>query len=199
MELNSSEPAGGPDRVELDKPRTSGEFADEPGAWAAFDAVVERSGAFRVCPEVKGEYVHPRPQTDEKGARIDRVLIPLKKATEAGWEHGAIGVEGKRSGAKIGPLIAQALDYTRVVWRTDERHLPCPPGMLLMTEWVFVYPLECPKGDIESVMANNRIGNVTLAAGELRFACGVPYGLVIKADGSILARRLPMGRKRGSR
>lgn len=189
-----------PDVIEIVKPRTSGDFATEPEAWAMFDRVVNRSGAFRVYSEVDGEYIQPRPETESKGARIDRILIPLAKAIDAGWKAGAIGVEGKKSGHKIGKLVAQALDYTRVVWRLDEvRHRPGPPGMLLMTEWVFVYPLDCPKGDIESVMAHNRIGNASLINGELRLACGVPYGLIIKPDGSVIARELTMGRKRGSR
>lgn len=194
----------GPDQVLIDKPRTSGEWATEPEAWAAFDAVVAKSGAFRSYSEVEGEYIQPRPLTrplaGDKGARIDRILIPLQRAVDAGWKAGAIGVEGKRSGTKIGPLISQGLDYTRVVWRLDEeRHKPGPPGMLLMTEWVFIFPLENPKGDVESIMANNRVGNAWLSQGELRFSCGVPFGIIIQADGSVIARRLPMGHKRGSR
>ncbi len=93
---------------------TFGDFQDEPASMAAFDDIAEKSGAFTIYREVWGEYLQPRfgteCTTEEKACRIDRVLVPTKKLIAAGWKNsGAIGVEGKKSGKKAGPLICQAL------------------------------------------------------------------------------------------
>jgi hypothetical protein len=173
---------------------TGGEFETEADSWAHFDRMVDNSGALRMHKEVCGEYLQPRYDTEDKGARIDRILIPLQKAIEAGWADGAIGIEGKRSGMKIGKLISQAMDYTRCCWE-----LKHPPGMLVMVRWVFVFPVDNPKGDLESLMAQNRIGYITPFNRRLAFSCGASHGIVIHDDGQVEAKQLPMGRKRGSR
>lgn len=177
---------------------TGGEFENEPAAWEWFDAMIDRSKSFRNCKEVRGTYIQPRIDTDEKDARIDRVLIPLKPAIEAGWGDGAIGIEGKKSGTKIGKLISQAMDYTRCVWELEEHHSSVP-GLLLMTRWVFIYPVDRIVGDIESIMAQNRIGYVRISSRMLAFSCGGTNGITIDAGGLIDVKQLPMGRKRGSR
>ena len=174
--------------------RTTGEFATEPEAWIHFDSVMKTCGAFRVHREVDGEYIQPRPQSESKGARVDRLLIPIAGAVDAGWDDGAIAVEGKASGSKLGPLITQALDYTRCVFRLEKG----PPGLLIVPTWVFIYPLDNPRGDLESVMVNNRIGYVRATNG-LIFSCGGTNGITIDDLGTITVKRLPMGRKRGSR
>jgi hypothetical protein len=81
--------------------------------------------------EVEGEYVQPRIETEQKDARIDRILIPQPKAVAAGWTGGIIGIEGKRSGAKAGKLVCQAIDYTRCVFKLNG---PLP-NILVMPMW----------------------------------------------------------------
>lgn len=173
--------------------RTTGNFATEPDAWAFFDAAVERSGAFRLLREVPGECIQPRHQTGEKTARIDRLLIPLAKAVDAGWTDGVIGVECKRSDSKLGPLVTQAIDYTRCAFC-----LKSPPGMIVLPTWIFIFPAEM-SGDLESVCVNNRIGTATLQNNRLRFWCSGTNVISFEQDGSLTAKRPPMGRKRGSR
>ena len=180
--------------MSLQQVLTGGEFETEALAWEHFDRMVEKTEAFRMHKEVCGEYLQPRFDTEDKSARIDRLLIPLAGAVKAGWVHGAIGVEGKRSGMKVGKLISQAMDYTRCVWE-----LKSPPGMLVMVRWVFVFPVENPKGDLESLMAQNRIGYVTPFTRRLAFSCGGMHGIVIHDSGELEAKQLPMGGKRGSR
>lgn len=175
---------------------TGGDFATEDAAWDAFDRVVEANGAFRSFREVRGEYLQPRPDTEHKDSRIDRILIPLPRAIEAGWTYGAIGIEGKKSGTKVGRLICQAMDYTRCVFELEQY----PAGLLLMCKWVFVYPMEKPFGDLESVMTQHRIGYVCHRTRGICFGCGSTNGLILNDDGSLkVANDLPMGRKRGSR
>lgn len=137
-----------------------------------FDQMVERTRAFRLLREVEGEYLQPRPRTENKGARIDRLLIPLAKAIEAGWVDGVIGVEGKNSGAIIGRLVSQALDYTRCTFT-----LPNPPGMMVIPSWIFIYPVTTPRIQMARLTAS----------------------IVIYPDGSLVAKSPPCGKKRGSR
>jgi len=171
---------------------TNGVFEDECQAWAHFDQIVERCDAFRMYKEVRGEYLQPRPYTGDRAARIDRMLIPTQKAIEAGWLHGAIGVECKKSGTKVGPVISQAMDYSRCVWELDS-------GFLIVLRWVFIWPMENPHRELESIMAQNRIGYVMAWRNELTFGCGGTNGIVIREDGSATIKKLPMGNKRGSR
>lgn len=174
--------------------KTTGYFHEESEALAEFDSIVNASGSFRLIPEVEGEYVCPRYGTEAKGARIDRILMPLKKAVDAGWNGGAIGIEAKRSGAKIGRLVSQAIDYSRCVFE-----LRSPPGLLVMLKWIFIFPAEMQTCDLASVMAQNRIGTCWLINDRLTFSCGGMNGISIWSDGRIEAKQLPMGGKRGSR
>lgn len=173
---------------------TGGEFATEFDAWAHFDRVLEKSKAFAIHKEVVGEYIHPRPNTDAKSARVDRILIPKLPALKAGWHFGAIVVEGKKSDTKVGKLIAQAMDYTRCVFTLSTG----VPGLMLMSQWVFVYPLDRITGDIESIMAQNRIGYVTPHR-DIGFYCGGMCGLRVCESGAVEVKPFPMGSKRGNR
>ncbi len=168
-------------------------FAEETLGLSELDNAIERSGAFRVCREVCGEYLQPRLNAEQKGARIDRILLPNQKAIDAGWLDGPIGIEGKRSGMKIGKVLSQALDYSRCAWEIKN-------GFCVWLRWVFIWPLENPKADLESVMAQNRIGYVGPAPGSrIVFGCGGTNGITIMPDGSLNCKPLPMGRKVGSR
>ena len=174
---------------------TTGEFTTEELALNAFDEFMNLVPlAFRNYKEVEGIYIHPRVSTEDKTARIDRLLIPIAGAVEAGWIYGAIGVEAKKSETKAGPLVTQALDYTRCAFE-----LPTPKGVLVVPKWIFIYPLEVQGNEIASVMANNRIGSAWVSRDELVFASNHTQGLRITRQGKIFTKPLPMVNKRGSR
>ncbi len=180
--------------------RTLGDLSEDVGL-ILLDGIVERSEAFSVYREVEGEYHHPRADTGDHDARIDRVLVPKPKIIELGWKRGgAIGIEGKASGKKIGPLIVQAMDYSRCVFKLQNKI-----GLFAMVslKWIFIYPVlpEQVKNDLESVTANHRIGLCSITQDNcLNFYCGGMCGIRIRRDGTIeIARDFPMGNKRGSR
>ncbi len=178
---------------------TVGKHADEPAAWQEFDEIISRSGAFTMYREVRGEYIHPRIETEDKTARIDRILIPTNKLLDAGWKHGgAIGVEGKKSDMKAGPLVVQAIDYTRCAFRIERNE--CLIANVL-PRWVFVYPVKPGAGDIASIMQRNRIGTVFVNgySGALVFSCGNTSVITIYGDGLVKAKDTNIGNKRGSR
>lgn len=182
----------------LQKMITGGQFDTEAEAWVYFDEMIERSGSFGIHREVEGDYMQPRFGTELKRARVDRMLIPTRKAREAGWSQGAIAIEGKRSGAKIGRLVTQAMDYTRCVFELKEGN----PGLLIVARWVFVWPWpdeQPPRDALESIMANNRIGYIVATQSELVFRVSMTNAIRIRFDGSVEVHELPMGNKRGSR
>ena len=151
---------------------TAGQFVDEPASCQAFDDAIERSGWFRVHREVRGEYLFRRPGCEQAQPRIDRILVPTSVAMAAGWSMGFVGVEIKKSGTKLGKIVAQCMDYATACWRM-------PNGCRYVTEWVFIFPAEQPIGDLASVMAQHRIGTAKTgySRGEGR------SGIILQAGG----------------
>lgn len=171
---------------------TEGGFNSEDEAWEHFDYTLSTyRDHFRVHREVRGELLQPRYDTGSAGVRIDRIVVPSQAAIDAGWVQGPFGVEIKRSGKKLGRMVCQAMDYTRSVFSL-------PNGFLVGLQWVFVYPVIQPRGDIESVMAQNRIGWACAKGDGLCFGSGGTNGLVLNG-GYVSAKALPMGKQRGSR
>lgn len=117
-----------------------------------FDKVITAIDLFTSYAEVRGTLTQPRPGQVDKGVRIDRVLVPNQRLLSLGWTHGVIGVELKPKGAKIGPAIAQAIDYSRSAWTLPQG------GILVHLSWVFVYPYPKEHGALASILAQNRIG-----------------------------------------
>lgn len=175
-----------------------GWYPTEPEACAAFDDRVAASNAFRIYREVRGEYIQPLIGTEEKTSRIDRILVPLGPAIQAGWKEGAIGVEIKSSEktkTKFGPVIAQAIDYQRCAFRLTEG----VPGLLVMPTWIFIFPLESVAGPLASVLIQNRVGTCSFTGADtLRFNAPNQC-LNIFRDGKVSAMPIVAGKKRGSR
>jgi len=141
------------DEIELDKSRPSfGEWSTEEDSAAEFDRRIEACGLFeRVFKEVEGYYLAFRPNRQQRGARIDRILLPNKKLRDAGWSK-VIGVEIKRSGEKIGKPLAQAIDYTYCAWNVGH--------YWMLAENVFLWPFPKQTRALESVMLQNGVGVV---------------------------------------
>lgn len=173
-------------------------FVDEKAALEAFDVLVERSGAFSIRKEVVGHFIQPRPGTGESSVRLDRLLTPTKKSWDHGWRTGAIGVEAKTSGKKLGPLITQAMDYTRCYFVLPEESPAA--GLWVIPRWIFIYPVSNPHGDLESLMVNNRVGHCTHhEIGGLTFGCSGMTVIHIDPVGNVRMKNPTTGNKRGSR
>lgn len=180
---------------------TSGSYPTEAESIAEFDRIVEAGGLFRVYREVEGHYMTHRPGRELKRPRIDRILVPLKQLREQGWTA-TIGIEAKRSGSKLGPLVCQALDYSWAIYDCGGTHLH--------PEAIFLWPVrkdgidgETIYSAIESVMVQNRIGWCSSYRGdEIGWNLGAIEVLNIKSDGASRCRADVFGRagrKVGSR
>ena len=182
--------------------RTSGSYPTEADSAAEFDRIVGASGMFRVYREVDGYYLAHRPGHELRCPRIDRILQPLPALRERGWTA-TVGVELKRSGTKLGPLVSQALDYSWAIFRCGDTYL--------YPEGIFVWPMRRDEGDgdetvgraIESVMVQNKIGTCCAERGDtVAFFLGSSRVLGIGAAGASVVRAdlfNPVGRKTGSR
>lgn len=157
----------GPPETRVDEPAlhrrndyTLGDWATEAASAAAFDTAIGTE-LWSVYREVDGVLTQPRPQQINKTVRIDRILIPKAPLIDLGWTHGIVGIELKRSREKIGPAIAQALDYSRSVWT-----LTGVGYSRVWLDWVFVWPMPKQSGSMASVLAQNRVGSATPLYGD---------------------------------
>lgn len=124
----------------------------EAATGVVFDKIVSAFDLFKPYSEVRGTLIQPRPGQVDKSMRIDRILVPTPRLQDLGWKHGIIGVELKAKGSKLGPAVAQAMDYSRSTWTLPDN------GFLVHLSWVFVYPFRKEHGPLASVLAQHRIG-----------------------------------------
>lgn len=129
---------------------TIGEWATESESAMAFDKAVP-ADLFKVHCEVRGTLMSPRPAQADRSMRIDRVLVPTEQLLSLGWQFGIIGCELKRSGEKIGPAIAQAMDYSRTAWQLGP--------FRVLTDYTFIWPMAKQGNTVGSILAQNRIGS----------------------------------------
>lgn len=135
--------------------RTAGEYKTEDESVCDLLGKVNASH-WTVHREVTGWLLHPRSFGDGKlNLRVDVVLEPTDKLMLAGWRWGPVPIECKKSEHQVGPVLCQAMDYTRCVWSL-------PNGYDVMSRLCFVWPFKPPGGTLASVMVNNRIGGAFL-------------------------------------
>lgn len=180
------------DVIEMDRSRPSyGTWSEESDAAAEFDRRIERCGLFaRAFKEVKGYYLTYRPNRQERGARIDRILMPGPQLVAAGWTRD-IGIEIKRSNEKIGRPLAQAIDYTYCAWNVGHH------WMLL--ENVFLFPFRKQHRALESIMLQNGVGVIDDSVNTPLIFHLEKQVIRIEHDGAFRVQAPTSGTKTGSR
>lgn len=172
---------------------TIGPWTSEDASGAALDTVLEQADLWRVYAEVPGTLVQPRPTQIDKTVRIDRVLVPNANLMQLGWTHGVIGIEVKKSDVKIGPPIAQAMDYSRSVWKL-------PGGFSTWLDWVFIWPMGKTAEAVESICCQHRIGSAYSTDWDLLYLQSGHVNVInIRRSGEIIIGAAINGRKAGSR
>lgn len=146
--------------------------------------------------ETRNLLTQPKLCQELKTPRIDRLLIPKLSLIRLGWDHGAIGIECKKSGDKIGRPIAQMLDYNRATW-----HVRNHPGVWFMLQGVFLWPLEKTSGPLASILSQHRVGSAeSTPYSTLRLCTGEHTVLDVRIDGTVrIGDWTSGGRKTGSR
>lgn len=176
---------------------TIGNWDTEEDSKAELDCRIAATGLFRVYPEVTGTLIQPRPGQTDTGMRIDRVLLPTEKLRDLGWKHGAIGVEAKRSGERIGKPLAQATDYVRTSWL-----LPGSGGIRVELSLAFLWPVAEQYGPVASYMVHQRVGSVDFDGyTRIRFRIGPQTVVRAGLDGKVNLglQSVQSGRKSGNR
>jgi len=174
---------------------TCGEWSTEAASAAELDVRLAHHRLWSVYHEVRGQLLQPRPGQVDKTVRIDRVLLPSQRLHEAGWRHGAIGIEIKRSGIRLGPPLAQAMDYTRAAWIIPEAR-----GISVLLSMVFVWPMDPVHGPLESVLLHNRIGSASFSSwASLHLKFGSETVIEIDRAGEFRLGEGDSGHKVGSR
>lgn len=132
--------------------KTRGEYATEPDSVAALLSIINQDH-WKIHQEIPGWMLHPRIDTDGTSrVRVDVFLEPTDRLIHDGWRWGPVAIECKKSDTNVGPVLSQALDYTRCVWSLEN-------GFNVMAKLVFIWPLDATGGTVGSVMAQNRIGS----------------------------------------
>lgn len=154
---------------------------------------------FTIYEEVEGVPFVRLPDKDTKTFRVDFVLSPRRPLLDAGWRRGPIGIECKAPDVKIGKAAAQCRDYQHAVFEIT-------PGFWIKPQWFFLHPFDLPRGDVESLMAADRVGvanwgtSYPSRAKRLRFQVGSYNMLELTSDGAITINGNPTpGTKAGSR
>jgi hypothetical protein len=174
-----------------EKEFTTGDWATEIESAAAFDAAVP-TDLFKVHREVRGTLMSPRPAQTDRSMRIDRVLLPTDYLISLGWQFGIVGCEIKKSGAKIGPAIAQATDYSRTAWQLGPYRV--------LTDYTFIWPMAKQGGTIASILAQNCIGSANVSRYvKFQLMCGEVPILHVDPYGTVRVGKRTCGARAGSR
>lgn len=173
---------------------TCGGWIDERAAEDDLVAFVRSTGLFGVYRQVAGRPLWTHCFQLQQDVRADVLLVPLQRVLDAGWAGGAIVIEVKRSGEKIGPGCSQLVDYLNSAWR-----LPQSGGVTIVPSFGFLFPAHKQHGPLASVMAHQHIGTACFRAGWLCCYCGESRVMSINAAGGLRLGRLDFGLKVGSR
>ncbi len=178
---------------------TYGDYETEDLACQHLDSILNKLTSFVIHKEVPGELMQPRYGTEDRGVRIDRLLVPRPSMAKLGWCYGCIGIECKRSGKKVGRPISQILDYTRAIWQLTDT------GVNVYCRYIFLWPMHKTSGPLASIMAQNNIGTASavgsndwyrlaLQLGESNLLQFYPNTLELKIN-----EKIQSGSKTGSR
>jgi hypothetical protein len=175
---------------------TCGAWPDEQASAQAFDGIMSTINLFKIYREVCGTYIDPVGPEPTK-PRIDRILIPSERLTQAGWNSGAIGVELKRSGEKIGPPLAQCRDYIGASFPISAARIN------VRLSYVFLWPARKMHCSLASFQAHFRLGSACpnlLGHGSLiYFYVGEQELLRVGQDGIPQIKIVTSGNKNGRR
>lgn len=161
---------------------------------ALMDILAGLRSCFDVHAEVRGQYLSSRTDAQLARPRVDVFLVPRPMLTAQGWNLGAVAIECKRSGEKLGRPISQMIDYRAAAFRV--RDIDIVPRRVLL------WPLSPFGGPLASVMAQQGLGcamhdgqgGIYMTAGQVNLAHVDQRGrLTIGRDAAVI------GNKRGSR
>lgn len=111
---------------------------------------------FSVYRQVRAKplFSHPSKSSVTEKYRFDVLLLPSSEIVAAGWKSGAVVIEVKKSGVKLGPCYSQAFDYVN----SCAVGLSMLGGVLIIPSYCFVFPSRTDGGPVASLQTQNRFG-----------------------------------------
>jgi hypothetical protein len=176
----------------VERNSTCGQWRTEAEAEEELVRFLEKHDLFVVYRQVAGEPLWKHHFQAFNALRADLLLLPDRRLIESGWQSGAIVIDTKRSGEKIGPGLNQVIDYTNAVFYIDG-------GVAVVPTFGFLFPVLGQVEAVASIMAHQHLGSAFLEQAVLHFYCGHTRILSIAASGDIRLGNVPIGRRLGRR
>lgn len=170
---------------------TCGPWQTEAEAEADLVRFLQYTQAFVIYRQVIGEPLWKHHFQQFQSVRADLLLLPDQRLIACAWQSGAIVIETKRSGKKIGPGLNQAIDYTNTAFYIDG-------GVAVVPTFAFLFPAPKQAEAVASIMAHQHLGSAFFDRGSLHLYCGGRI-LSLSEGGDIRLGRLTIGRRLGSR
>jgi len=171
---------------------TAGDWPSESAAEEDLLRFLESTKAFAIYRQIPGEPVWKHHFQRFKTLRADLLLLPNCRLVAVGWHGGAIVLEVKRSGEKIGPGLNQLIDYVNAVFAVEG-------GMAIKPSFGFLFPAHTQGQAVASFMAHQHVGTAMIEHGTLKFWCGETRILSITEAGEIRLGNVEIGRRLGRR
>jgi hypothetical protein len=176
----------------ITSPSTCGCFAFEADAEEYVASMLQRSGLFLVYRQVRGRPLAHHHFQRTGDLRADVLLVPDKPLIRLGWSGGAIVIEVKRSGEKLGPGLNQLLDYMNAAWLIGG-------GVPVVPSFGFLFPAPQQHGPLASIMAHQHIGTAWFEDDELKLYAGESKVMSVRGNGEVDLGSTDFGRKLGAR
>jgi hypothetical protein len=175
----------------MEQNETCGQFDTEKQAEDWLCGFLESTKSFKLYRQLDGFPVFRHHMQQMQNIRCDILALPINDQITTG----AIVIEVKRSGEKIGPGLSQLQDYLRSVF-------PVKNAICVAPTIGFLFP--CPKQHraAASWMQHQHLGTVFQAdiSGNLMFFTGEERLIEFNNDGSLrFSRASKCGRGMGSR
>lgn len=137
---------------------TIGNYASESEGEQVLDSILASvPNDLVVFPQAIGQVIQPRHGTAQTTVQADRLVVPKRSAIDKGWDLGAVVIECKPPGEKLGPVVAQCIDYLRSAYELRASKV------VVIPQYAFIWQTpSLISGDIASMMAQNRIGGMFL-------------------------------------
>lgn len=171
---------------------TCGTWQTEAEAEADLVRFLQSTQAFVIYRQLVGEPLWKHHFQQFQSVRADLLLLPDEKLIASAWRSGAIVIETKRSGQKIGPGLNQAIDYTNTAFYIDG-------GVAVVPTFAFLFPAPKQAEAVASIMAHQHLGSAWFDRGSLQLYCGESRILSLSECGEIRVGRAAIGRRLGSR
>jgi hypothetical protein len=171
---------------------TQGDWTTEKAAQGDLVARLRASQLFAVYEQAPGTPLWKHYFQESKDLRADVLLLPTDRLLEQRWQGGAIVIEVKRSGEKIGPGLNQLIDYTNAVFFVEG-------NIAVVPSYGFLFPICQQAGAVASLMAHQHIGSASIERDVLHLYCGHSRVISIPDAGEVRLGNLNFGRRLGSR